>query len=73
MNNCPDCGLNGTLEWHCNQQSMSCAADGRLTLLDIDTVFSLGCQHCYAQIKTMTGDKVAALLTDNTINMQVTT
>jgi hypothetical protein len=60
---CPECGSTDT-EWHCSQYTNSGVENGRLRLHDIGTRFFLGCNVCSATIRTISGDKLARLMTE---------
>ena len=60
---CPECGSADT-EWHCTQTTRSGVADGRLRLNEVTTLFFCGCNECSETIKTITGDELAAMMTE---------
>lgn len=62
--NCPECGSADT-EWHCTQTTNSGVPDGRLRMHDVSTVFFLGCNSCSTTIRTVSGDKLAELMTES--------
>jgi hypothetical protein len=60
---CPECGGTDT-EWHCSQYTNSGVENGRLRLHEVGTRFFLGCNLCSATIRTISGDKLARLMTE---------
>ena len=60
---CTSCGSSDT-DWHCTQTNTSGIVDGRLRVSEVGTLFYLGCNYCSETIKTISGDKVARLLSD---------
>jgi len=60
---CPECGGTDSA-WQCMQTNRGTASDGRLRMHDVHTIFVLACAECYKDLRKMTGDEVAQLMTD---------
>lgn len=60
---CQECGGTDT-EWHCTQTTRSGVADGKLRLNEVTTLFYCGCNCCCATVKTITGDRLAVMMTE---------
>ena len=60
---CGECE-SSDLEWSCTQDTNSGVVDGRLRLNEVHTIFYLGCNNCSETVKVVSGDKIAAMMTD---------
>jgi ribosomal protein S27E len=65
---CLDCGNSNTLVWRSGTRVLGNVSNGKLSSHDIEVVFHLECQSCSNTVKTCSGELVAELLTQITLN-----
>lgn len=60
---CPECGSKH-LTWDCHARNHGGVQDGRIRMNEVGVSFFVGCDECSETVKVVSGDVIAALLTN---------